>query len=797
MSHHFVQAPSGIDHDSKNILATDQDRCVFKGRLVFRHLMFFVLMVCTLACATPTFQGDFKSLKSTSSPKAMRSVSSKPQELRSSVMSVRPLKEKKRRLDKGQVHSKPHHELSPLWRDILEPSSLKSPQMKPKPEAQSTLSRSSQRNLSYGFESKSPSVKPSASSTSNIDSLLNEQPKRGPPATAKTSTQILKNSTQTITTSHSISKGKPSKESLSTSTLPKYSTIVPSQKTKINTPKTNVKSQTNTRIQKSIISKKTIRSTVSPKSRPKQDKRPKTTTSPQESWDVIQIPDDFAPLESRGPLSLVESSLSPRYLYTIDELDNFDYTDQTERAIVLDGSSHFLDASNATILSANETNSSSDQTMYSKLSTHEGPSPIHPRNTPIQITALNRWKGRSAPHYPPNTLLSPVHAAVASWWRRVSLRAPDRNTESFIALGDSLSATSHFLRCFANQYDKWGIDERVRASLKQLGAGLGEKSPLLRESYATIPGATSWGILQGQQDSSPLLLEMKANHGRFALVLFGTNDLNYHRGLERFLSSMWLIGEHLLKHGVIPIFSTLPHRLTSYEDQLKVLDFNLAVRAISATMRVPLIDLYSALKPLKKRGLRSDLIHLNAYKGGCDLRSKGLKFGHNLRNYLSLKALSSAEVHLGAAALRGGGIGPITEAPVGIEELPPIKSNQLPWIWLGDPQNTPQKSPQLQAVCKELQDDQGTAVSTAFHVHTTTWFSTLAFHPPLLNTPEAPKESLTALIELKDLLGKPQGCLRLEQPHAIHKLAPGLHRLWLLSPPKAKRPYLFAIERRR
>lgn len=426
-----------------------------------------------------------------------------------------------------------------------------------------------------------------------------------------------------------------------------------------------------------------------------------------------------------------------------------------------------------------------------------GPSPVPPRAAPSSISALQRWKGSLAPRYPISSLLSPVQVVIASWWRRVSLRAPGRTTESFVALGDSLSATSHFLKCFALEDKRWGSDERVRAALRQLGSGWGDGSPLMRDSHATIPGATSWEILRVKKGRSPLSRELDENQGRFALVLLGTNDMNYHRGLERFLDAMWQVGERLLSRGVIPIFSTLPHRLTSYQDQLKVLDFNFAVRAISAAMRAPLIDLYGALKPLKKRGLRRDFIHLNAYRGGCDLQAKGLRFGHNMRNFVSLKALSSAEAHLGAAALRGGGVGPIPEPPFSALELPAIQPESLPWVWLGDPSRSPKLTPQLKSVCKELREGGGRAVSAALHIEAMTWFKTLTYHPRLPDELKPAQEPLVALLELKDRAGKAQGCLRLNQPHDLHKLAPGVHTLWLLSPEDTKRPYLFAIERRR
>jgi len=505
--------------------------------------------------------------------------------------------------------------------------------------------------------------------------------------------------------------------------------------------------------------------------------------------------DDFAPLELRGPTSADEGGLSPRLLHTLDELGADEQYFEGDRSIVLrerhamERMAHIEADPDSAGVSSARFKGAQDKTA--------GPTPIKPRQAPLKISALARWRGRLAPLYPSDALLSPVQAVIASWWRRVSLRAPERSTESFIAVGDSLSATTHFLKCFAHHDQRMGSDERIRTALKQLGAGWGEGSALLRDSYATASGSTSWKVIRSKRGESPLTRELNENNGRFALVLFGTNDLNYPAGLNRFLRSMWLIGEQLLERGVIPIFSTLPHRLTSYQDQLKVLDFNFAIRSISASMRVPLIDLYGALKPLRKKGLRRDYIHLNAYKGGCDLQSRGLRYGHNMRNYISLKALASTEAHLGAAALRGGGVEPIPQTPTSGASLPAITQETTPWVWLGDPSRSPVLRPQSSAVCKELRAGGMRGVSVELHTHKMAWFKTITFQPPTLKDVAHPKEPLVALLELKDRTGKPKGCLRLKQPHDLHKLAPGQHTLWFLSPAEATRAYLFAIEKRR
>jgi hypothetical protein len=373
-----------------------------------------------------------------------------------------------------------------------------------------------------------------------------------------------------------------------------------------------------------------------------------------------------------------------------------------------------------------------------------------------------------------------------------------------VILGDSLSATPHFLRCFANTEKRWGSDEGVRATLQQLGAGWGEGSTLSRVSLAAIPGAPSWQILKADdQGRAPLDQELDENPGRFAFVLFGTNDLNYHRGEERFLRSMWTLGARLLARGVVPIFSTLPHRLTSYEDQLKVLNFNSIVRAISAAMRAPLIDLYHHLKPLRMRGLRSDKVHLNAYKGGCDLRPKGLRFGHNVRNYLSLKALSSAEAHLAAAALRGAGAGPLPSPPKTPTRLPATSLTKTPWVWLGDPQLTSPIPPRPHSSCRALREGVHRGFALPLRLKKAREVTLISFELPedqplkKAETRAQEGEGLEVMIEVYDKAGSAVSCVKPNSPLDQRPLPSGEHLMWVLSTSQATRPYLIAVERRR
>ena len=224
-------------------------------------------------------------------------------------------------------------------------------------------------------------------------------------------------------------------------------------------------------------------------------------------------------------------------------------------------------------------------------------------------------------------------------------------------IGDSLSATRHFVRCLyehpSKEIETWSVlveawKKRSRFSIFQ------------RESFAAQHGATTWELFKpikfktkqgygharrfiqsiSHSPVSPILQEIYHNTARYASLLIGTNDLLYHRGIERFSWRYIQIIETLKDHGVIPLVQTLPPQ-TSQDPSLNqtIKTFNRLIEVIAHVEQVPLLDLFTPLSQLNHKGLRADGIHLNAYSGGCKFSKKGLRFGQNLRNKLVFDGL--------------------------------------------------------------------------------------------------------------------------------------------------------------
>lgn len=291
-----------------------------------------------------------------------------------------------------------------------------------------------------------------------------------------------------------------------------------------------------------------------------------------------------------------------------------------------------------------------------------------------------RWGYRSSE----GDLLEIPQQAYWVRWERGALSWPDeptyeklwriaihheRASDQLMLIGDSLTATEHFIRCFGGEAASFTEEQFSWKKIVDRWRGQTVRGVLSRESHAAQPGATSWELLQDKPFSmkrsygkhreleqkstvppyQPLARELRLNSARFASVLIGSNDAGYRRGDERFVVHLLKMIEQLTQRGVIPILHTVPDQTKLYggrslsEVKERLQGMNRAIQAMAISYGLPLIDLNRALTRLTHLGLREDGVHLSAYKGGCDLTKQGIRFGQNLRNYLLLELLSQLQ----------------------------------------------------------------------------------------------------------------------------------------------------------
>ena len=143
-------------------------------------------------------------------------------------------------------------------------------------------------------------------------------------------------------------------------------------------------------------------------------------------------------------------------------------------------------------------------------------------------------------------------------------------------------------------------------------------------------------------DPSPLEQEVEAIRPGWAVVMYGTNDINIVT-LEDYAENMLDLTDALLDRGVVPLLTTIMPRGDDPDADAEVPDFNMALRAIAEARQVPLIDYHRELVDLPDQGLSADGIHPSVLRDpgarACVLNPEGLAYGYNVRNLVTLEAL--------------------------------------------------------------------------------------------------------------------------------------------------------------
>ncbi|MCU0677498.1 MAG: hypothetical protein MUE69_32510 [Myxococcota bacterium] len=215
--------------------------------------------------------------------------------------------------------------------------------------------------------------------------------------------------------------------------------------------------------------------------------------------------------------------------------------------------------------------------------------------------------------YPTDRAHSPITPFVAESLRAVRARASDLRADVFAKIGASATASTSFLHCFAGT--NVDLDGReLDATLEHFRGGdaMGTTS-FDRESECAVVGWHAGRALEG--DPSALERELDAILPGFAVVMYGTNDINI-VSVETYAQNLLNLADALLDRGVVPIFSTVMPR---------------ADDAVAQARQVPMVDLERELRPLVDFGLGGDGIHPSTSpSGACVLTDESLVYGYNV-----------------------------------------------------------------------------------------------------------------------------------------------------------------------
>lgn len=240
--------------------------------------------------------------------------------------------------------------------------------------------------------------------------------------------------------------------------------------------------------------------------------------------------------------------------------------------------------------------------------------------------------------YPEGLRHSPIDAELAAHLRALAARNPARQDDVFAKIGDSITVSTSFLACFGGTRFDLGGREHLRPTLEHFLAGdAAGTTPYARVSLAAGVGWSASRALTGTP--SPLRQELDALAPRFAVLMYGTNDVGF-VDYDSFLRNLAAIVDTALAEGTIPVLSSIPPRDDDAGADARVPAFGGLVRALASARGVPFVDYYRELLPLPDHGLARDGVHPRAAPAGaCVLTPDGLQYAANVRNLLVLEAL--------------------------------------------------------------------------------------------------------------------------------------------------------------
>lgn len=273
------------------------------------------------------------------------------------------------------------------------------------------------------------------------------------------------------------------------------------------------------------------------------------------------------------------------------------------------------------------------------------PPPAATASPAAEAASAETPAGPPVARYPVGRVHSPLSPSVVRSLRALAGRDPGLSGEVFAKVGDSMTASGDFLRCFAREPLRLGAHESLRATVEHFRRGDARGvDPYRRSSWAATIGWSAWQALHGSEP--PLAREHADLRPRYALVQFGTNDIEI-GALHAFSDHLLDLVGWLTTRGTVPLLFTIPPRLDDARANAEVPRYAAAIRLAAMAHRVPLVDYAEALRGLPDHGMGRDGIHPTTHQGrqgrdACDLGAEGLRSGYNVRNLVALEALDRA-----------------------------------------------------------------------------------------------------------------------------------------------------------
>ncbi|HEY3289075.1 MAG TPA: SGNH/GDSL hydrolase family protein [Anaerolineae bacterium] len=235
--------------------------------------------------------------------------------------------------------------------------------------------------------------------------------------------------------------------------------------------------------------------------------------------------------------------------------------------------------------------------------------------------------------------------------------AQGNNPNVFAKLGDCMTENPYFLGPISEGKYELGEYTNLKPVIEQFAGhptrGASAQGGWQKDSFATIGLASAGGFNVAapldstwadpkwcQSGESPLACEYRISRPSIAIIMFGTNDVNYTDAATYDFYLRTIVSE-TLNRRIVPILNTFP---TRPEDRQKSLLLNQIAVRVARDFDIPLVNLNRALEQLPNRGVNpEDSTHLSIPEDKrVDIfTADHLTAGFTMRNLVTLQSLQA------------------------------------------------------------------------------------------------------------------------------------------------------------
>ncbi len=241
-------------------------------------------------------------------------------------------------------------------------------------------------------------------------------------------------------------------------------------------------------------------------------------------------------------------------------------------------------------------------------------------------------------------LVPPISRFALTVYRNGLARGND--PRAFVKVGDCMTDNPYFLIPIGEGDYALGDYDYLEPVIAQFIQD--DLNSFARRSQAAAGGFNAASVLDAiwtnpefcEAGESPLTCEFRHLRPSIALIMYGTNDVQYLTA-EQFDFFLRALVVETIRNGTLPVLSTFPHRPEFPE---KTLAFNRITARVALDYDLPLINLWLALAPLPDQGVNlEDPTHMTIPPSGavCYFVDENMQAGFTVRNLLTLQTLDA------------------------------------------------------------------------------------------------------------------------------------------------------------